>query len=544
MASKKKPVKKTKPAPKKPIAKPKPKAKAKLTPKPVAAKKPLVATAPIIAPKPAKRSSKEPQLLRGFKDILPTDAPYWHHIERAGERAATFYGYNRVSTPILELKDLFVRSVGQDTDIVSKEMFAFTDIGGDEVVLRPEATASMARAYVNHGMLSMPQPVRMWYQGPMFRHERPQAGRYRQFHQFGVEAFGDAQPVVDAEVIAVAVMMLRDIGLPVNVEINSIGCTTCRKTYRDELVKYYRLKRDLLCEDCKIRLQKNPLRLLDCKESQCEFLKRQAPQTVDWLDEPCRDHFFKVLEYLDEANIPYSLNALLVRGLDYYNRTVFEIVAAESLTGEKKEHVAHALQEPLPLETPRDDSHEVAEESGDEQSTDDDGVAVVNEVEEQPTTKLALGGGGRYDSLVEMLGGRPTPAVGFALGMERLVLEMKARNIAPPKGLTPKVFLAQLGEQARRKIFALMMELRATSVTASAALSKEGLKSQLEIANKLGVTYSVIVGQKEVLDGTAIIRDMESGIQETVDYRKIVHELHKKLGITTAAPLDEKDEVR
>ncbi len=537
MATKNKGVKKAKPVVKKMAAKPK--QKVKMAAKPVVAKKMAPLAPQVVAPKPVKRSSKEPQLLRGFKDILQTDAPYWQFIERAAERAAMFYGYNRVTTPILEMKELFVRGVGVDTDIVSKEMFSFVDIGGDEVVLRPEATASMARAYVNHGMLSMPQPVRMWYQGPMFRHERPQAGRYRQFNQFGVEAFGDGQPVVDAEVIAVAVMMLRDIGLPVKVEINSIGCVTCRKTYRDELVKYYRLKRELLCEDCKVRLQKNPLRLLDCKESQCDFLKKQAPQTVDWLDEPCRDHFFKVLEYLDEANIAYSLNALLVRGLDYYNRTVFEIVAGESLPEPK---VVAAVVAPAPLAT----SHHGHGKPVPAVPLGPDGLpipVVVEEVEEQPATKLALGGGGRYDSLVEMLGGRPTPAVGFAVGMERLVLEMKARNIVPPKTSTPKVFLAQLGEQARRKIFALMMEMRGTAITAAASLSKDGLKSQLEIANKLGVTYSVIVGQKEVLDGTAIIRDMESGIQETVDYRKIVHELHKKLGLVPVAPLEEIPEV-
>ncbi len=529
---KKKVVKKAKVLAKKVIAKPKP--KAKVAPKPMVAKKPLVPTVAVVAPKPVKRSSKEPQLLRGFKDILPVDAPYWQFIERAAERAAAFYGYGRMSTPVLEMKDLFVRSVGSDTDIVSKEMFSFTDVGGDEVVLRPEATASMARAYVNHGMLSMPQPVRLWYHGPMFRHERPQAGRYRQFYQFGVEAFGDGQPVIDAEVIAVAVTMFRDLNLPVKVEINSIGCNNCRKTYRDELVKYYRLKKELLCEDCKVRLQKNPLRLLDCKEAQCDFLKKQAPQTVDWLDEPCRDHFFKVLEYLDEANIPYSLNALLVRGLDYYNRTVFEIVVAEGGVEKKKEAV-EAAAAPLPLETPKDAAAPVLDEHGQPVVT-----VPVEEPEEQPATKLALGGGGRYDSLVEMLGGRPTPAVGFAVGMERLVLEMKARGITPPKPAPPKVFLAQLGELSRRKIFALMMELRGMGVTAASALSKDGLKSQLEIANKLGVTYSVIVGQKEVLDGTAIIRDMESGIQETVDYRKIIHELQKKLG---AVPLDENQEV-
>jgi histidyl-tRNA synthetase len=273
--------------------------------------------------------------------------------------------------------------------------------------------------------------------------------------------------------------MLRDFGLKVGVQINSIGCPRCREAYKNKLVSYYRDRRGELCEDCKKRLVKNPLRILDCKEESCAPLKEGAPQIVDYLCDDCKNHFVRVLEYLDDAGVPYNLNPYLVRGLDYYTKTVFEFFSeGNEATGQKAE---------------------------------------------------ALGGGGRYDNLVEILGGRPTPACGVAMGVERLIAKIKESNIEAPPLVVPDIFLAQLGEQARKKSFALIEDLRKAGFFITHGLTKEGLKKQLEIANKLGAKYALILGQKEVLDGTIIIRDMEGGSQEIIDFGKIVAEMKKKL---------------
>jgi histidyl-tRNA synthetase len=420
------------------------------------------------------------QTLRGMKDNLPGEYKYWHFVKSKAENFANNYGYEFIETPILEETALFNRAVGGETDIVSKEMFTFVDRGGENVCLRPEATASIVRAYVQHGMLNLPQPVKFFYFGPMFRHERPQAGRQRAFHQFGFETLGDGNAVIDAEIIFLTYNLLRDLGFKVNVQINSIGCLRCREPYKNKLINYYRDRRSGLCEECKKRLVKNPLRILDCKEEGCQPLKEEAPQIVDYLCDDCKNHFVRVLEYLDDAGVPYNLNPYLVRGLDYYTKTVFEFFAEESqiAAGQKPE---------------------------------------------------ALGGGGRYDNLVEVLGGRPTPACGVAMGVERLITKIKENNFAVPPLTVPDIFLAQLGEQARKKSFALIEDLRRAGLYITHGLTKEGLKKQLEIANNLGAKYALILGQKEVLDGTIIIRDMEGGAQETADFGKIVQEMKKKL---------------
>lgn len=427
-----------------------------------------------------EKKVKEFQTLRGMKDILPGEMKYWYFVKEKAENFALNYGYDFIETPILEETALFARAVGGETDIVSKEMFSFVDRGGENVCLRPEATASIARAYIQHGMVNLPQPVKFFYFGPMFRHDRPQAGRLRSFHQFGFEALGDGHPVIDAEIIFLAFNLLEELGLKVNVQINSIGCQRCRESYKTKLVNYYRERRSELCEDCKKRLVKNPLRLLDCKEDGCQPLKEEAPQIVDYLCEECKNHFVRVLEYLDEVDIPYNLNPYLVRGLDYYTKTVFEFFSEEK---------SGAL-----------------------------------------TTKAdALGGGGRYDNLIEFLGGRPTPACGVALGVERIILKIKEINVPVPPLRSPDIFLAQLGEQARKKVFGLIENFRKEGFYVAHSLSKEGIKKQLEIANKLGAKYTLILGQKEVLDGTIIIRDMEGGAQEIVDFSKIIQEIKKKL---------------
>lgn len=428
--------------------------------------------------KPRKVSSKTPQLLRGFKDILPAEQPYWDFIKRIAQSFATGYGFSRIDLPILEEAQLFVKSVGKQSDIVEKEMFSFTDKSDGTVVLRPEATASIVRAYINHGMLNLPQPVRLYYWGPMFRRERPQAGRFRQFHQFGFEILGDESPVIDAQIIAIVYNFFLDIGMSeTSIQVNSIGTLETRKEYIKELTAYYRSKRRLLPEEAKKRLAKNPLRLLDSKDPAMELVNKDAPQIVDWLDDASQQHFMKVVEYLDELNIPYKLNPHLVRGLDYYTRTVFEVWPTEIKEG----------------------------------------------------SQSSLCGGGRYDGLVEMLGGRPTPAVGVSFGIERVISAMRHLETPLPEQPKPDVFLAQIGDQAKIKALILFEQLRKVNIAVAENLAKDSLKQQLDLANKLGVKYVLIMGQKEVMDGTILLRDMESGVQEVLNFNKTIQDLSRKL---------------
>jgi len=432
---------------------------------------------------PKKTNDKKtPQLLRGMKDILPEDQLYWDFIDQQVVKIAKDYGFERIDTPILEETSLFVRSVGKETDVVEKEMYSFEDKGGDNVSLRPEGTAPVARAYTEHGFLNLPQPVRLYYIGPYFRYDRPQAGRYRQFHQFGFEVFGDGHAVIDALLLMMVYNFYREIGLSVTLQVNSVGCPACRPDYRKALTDYFKTRRNVLCEDCKKRLVKNPLRILDCKEKDCQLVGQDAPQFVDHLCEECNSHFVKVLEQVDEVEVPYVLNSRLVRGLDYYTRTAFEIWP-ETKPGEQEEQLS----------------------------------------------QNALGGGGRYDNLIETLGDRPTPAIGYAGGIERLIRDLKENNISVPKPEAREVFVAQLGETARKKSLRLFEELRQNGIRVAENFSKDGIKTQMERADKLKVKFTVILGQKEIMDGTVLIRDMENGIQETVDYSKIISEVKKRL---------------
>ena len=418
-----------------------------------------------------------PPLLRGMKDILPVDQDYWFWLAHKVAEIAMAYGFQKIDTPVMEETALFVRSIGEETDIVNKEMYSFVDQGGDKITLRPEGTAPIVRAYIEHGMLNLPQPVKLFYWGPFFRHDRPQAGRYRQFWQFGFEVLGESDPIMDAELILLAHSFYQEIGLPVTIQVNSVGCPRCREEYKRVLTNYYRPRRSALCEDCKKRLLKNPLRILDCKVKECAEISQEVPQIIDHLCEDCRRHFMQVLEYLDDLEITYNLNPHLVRGLDYYTNTVFEIWPAEGEEG----------------------------------------------------SPSALGGGGRYNDLVENLGGRPTPALGFAAGVERLVVKLKEKGIAAPLFDKREIFVAQLGDRARKQCLKLFEILRQAGVKVTESLAKNGLKGQLEVANKLGVKFTLIIGQKEIMDGTVLIRDMESGIQEVVDYKKIGPEIKKRL---------------
>ncbi len=427
--------------------------------------------------KKTKKSKKDLATVTGMRDILPQDQKYWEKVREVAKQISKDYGYERIDTPILEYSELFVRGVGAGTDIVEKEMFSFVDQGGDNLVLRPEGTASVVRAYIQHGMLNQTQPVKFFYIGPLFRHEKPQSGRYRQFFQFGFEAIGEENPALDAQLILMGWNSLNDLGIESVIQVNSIGCKECREEYKKALIKYYKTKTKLLCESCKTRITKNPLRLLDCKEEGCRGVRENAPQILDYLDDACKDHFMKVVGYLDELDLPYILNPYLVRGLDYYSRTIFEYWAIDDTEG-----------------------------------------------------KNALGGGGRYDSLVKILGGREdTPACGLSMGVDRIVAKMREKNIEVSEERID-VFVAQLGDAAKKKAMVMYENLRKNSAfTVSQAFHKDSLKKQLEIANKMRVKFTLIIGQKEVGDGTIMLRDMQGGVQEVIDFNKIERELKKRL---------------
>lgn len=471
-------------------------AKAKIAQKPPLKEKKVVTSE-------AKGAKKSYSVLRGMHDILPREDKYWRTFYRTAEHLADFYQFNKIETPVLEEAGLFVRSIGKGTDVVDKEMYIFEDRDGTKVCLRPEATAGVMRAYISNGMWNNQQPVKLWYWGPMFRHDRPQSGRYREFFQAGFETLGIKDPAADAEVILMAYSFYKDIGLPVVIHINSIGTPEERERYVNELVSYYRNKRSYLCEDCRNRIAKNPLRLLDCKEESCQKVKEGAPQILDWLEEDSKNYFMKVLEYLDELNIPYIPTPSLVRGLDYYTHTVFEIYPA--------------FEEEAPKE--------VAPEKEGETAPVTPAVALP--------AQAALGGGGRYDLLAEELGGKPTPACGVALGLERAVNALRQqaeKNNITVRDIKYEIFFAQLGDDAKRLALKLINELRGTGIQLAFNFFKSSLKAQLELANNLKVPYVVILGQKEVQDGTLIIRDMESGVQEIIDQKKLESTLRKKLG--------------
>ncbi len=427
---------------------------------------------------PSKKVSQPIGLVRGMRDILPSEQMYWRMIFDKAAALCDAYGLERIETPVLEDTALFVRGVGKQTDIVEKEMYSFETTGGDNVSMKPEGTAGICRAYIHHGMVSLPQPVKLWYWGPFFRHERPQSGRYRQFFQFGCEILGEEDAVIDAQLVLMSWLLLKELGIEATVKINSIGTAECRANYRNALLAYFRPKRSRMSEDDKKRLLKNPLRLLDSKDPVIQEMTAEAPQIVDWLDEASKNHFMRVLEYLDEVGVPYQLDPFLVRGLDYYTNTVFELFDA---TNEESEHGQNAY-----------------------------------------------GGGGRYDGLMELLGGQHTPAAGFAMGIERIVSKLKSMNLPVDKKRTD-VFVAQLGEQGRKRALAIFEELRLAGISSAESFAKGSIKSQMEAANRLGARWTLIVGQKEVLDGTVIIRDMDAGTQEIVDGRKVVHEIQKKM---------------
>ena len=417
------------------------------------------------------------QAPRGTADHLPKEQRYWRYIESKAMDVAARFGFGRIDTPAFEDSNLFIRSVGEGTDIVEKEMYTFDDRGGESITLRPEGTAPVCRAYLEHGMHNLPQPVRMYYFCPVFRYERPQAGRFRQHHQFGVEVLGDADPSVDAEVIEVAWDLMTNLGLTdINLLVNSVGDPQCRPAYVAKLREYYSGHKDKLCPDCKERLDRNPLRLLDCKVETDHALGNDAPRSADNLCEDCSEHWNKLLKYLDAMQLPYQIDHRMVRGLDYYTRTVFEVQPVD----------------------------------GGGQST--------------------ICGGGRYDGLITELGGRETPGIGFATGLERLTLNLKRSEVPVPDEPKPRYLVANVGDAARIAALELSVRLRRAGVGVILGSGTRGLRGQMRQANALEIPFALILGDDEIEKGEVMVRDMESSAQESRPVAEFIDEVTKSHG--------------
>lgn len=415
---------------------------------------------------------------KGVHDILPDDHDYHTYLKKVVRHRARQAGFRRITTPVIEYTELFQRGIGESSDIVSKEMYTFPDRKERSLTLKPEGTAGVVRAYIQHGMSQLPQPVMLYYYEPHFRYDKPQKGRYRQFWQFGFEVLGEMDPALDAQVIQLANKINTDLGVDgvFTLQINTIGTPAARQEYVKVLQDYYMGKERSLCEDCVSRLKTNTLRLLDCKSEDCRILAELSPNMKDYLDVESKAYHEELKGYLDELGIEYEENPKLVRGLDYYSKTVFEFWDKEK--GEQN----------------------------------------------------AIGGGGRYDGLAEMLGGQPTPGIGYAAGVERIIANMKREKIKVPSKDDLHVFVAQLGNEAKRKCLPLIDELRDAGVKTMGALGKGSINIQLRLANKFKVDYTVLIGITEVREGTAIIRNMEKGVQQTVPYDKVVETLVELIG--------------
>lgn len=425
------------------------------------------------------------QAPRGTQDVLPHEQKYWEYVIETAKSILRGFSFQRIDTPLFEETALFNRAIGDTTDIIGKELFELKARGsGAHYALRPEGTASIVRAYIERGMRSWPKPVKLYYVGPFFRYDRPQAGRWRQFHQFGVEVFGSNMPITDAQIIYVAHVLLQQLGLEeYSVHINSLGEAPERKAYLKLLKDHYRRNRQKLCRDCKVRLQTNPLRVLDCKEEKCQQLAATAPRLLDHLAETSRQYFEHVLEFLDNLQIPYTITPSLVRGLDYYTHTVFEFVP-----------------------TAREDA---------------------------PQNSLIAGG--RYNGLVKQLGGKDTSAVGLAGGVERIIDQLKREGVELTITDAPQVFVVHLGEQAKHHALMLLRQLQEAGIAFAESLDRDGMQPQLKLADRYKVQWALIIGHKEVIDKTVILRSMESGMQEVVAQDDLVTELQRRLNITGAA---------
>lgn len=409
---------------------------------------------------------------RGTQDFLPEQTANWNYVEGKIKELCAVYGLGEIRTPIFEKTNLFLRGIGETTDVVQKEMYTFTtgDRKKESFTLRPENTAAAVRSYLENKIYGQENITKWFYIGPMFRHDKPQAGRYRQFHQFGVEVLGTDSPYADAEVICLVLQLFKSFGLnELNLELNSVGCPNCRPKYREALIEYFEPHREELCGDCQNRLEKNPLRVLDCKVDGDKG--QDAPHITDYLCEECKTHFEKVKELLTAAGVSYNLNSRLVRGLDYYTKTAFEVQYT-----------------PLGAQS-------------------------------------AVAGGGRYDGLVEELDGPSTPAIGFAVGIERLLLALEKQNLLPKAEDEEKVFVLGLGDAASKHAFMVQQELRKDKIKAIMDLSCKSMKSQLKYANKIGAKYVIIIGDDELARQEAIIRFMDKGEQETVPLKDLMERI-------------------
>lgn len=400
--------------------------------------------------------------LTGTQDILPEDQPYWEHVLACVTNVARDYGFARIDVPIFETTEVFARGVGAGTDIVDKEMYSFKDKGGNDITLRPEFTAGVMRAYIENGMQVLPKPVKLYSTGPTFRYERPQAGRYRQLHQFNAEILGEQSSLADLEIMLIAWDIYARLGFTnLAFQLNTTGCPACRPGYIEHLRAHYQTHHHKICDDCKLRIDKNPLRVLDCKREQCQPVIADAPKMINHVCDDCATHFAELRAYLDDLGKPYSLNHRLVRGLDYYTKTVFEVWA--------------------------------------------EGIGAQS----------AICGGGRYDGLIELLGGAPTPGVGFAAGIDRAVLLMKAQNVPVPVLPSPSVFIAYLGDAARLHAVRLLARLHEAGIGAQIAMSGS-LKSQLRQADKRGARFAIIIGEDEMAQGMVTLRNLALGTQDAV----------------------------
>ncbi|HEX9771851.1 MAG TPA: histidine--tRNA ligase [Steroidobacteraceae bacterium] len=407
---------------------------------------------------------------RGVSDILPADQPYWRWLRDTAVRVAESYGYGEIQTPVFERAGVFIRQEARGTDVVDKEIYVFEDRGGDELALRPEGTAAVCRSFLEHGMGSLPQPVRLYYLSDFFRYDRPQAGRYRMFHQFGVEAIGDSEPAIDAEVLDLLRTFYDALGLTgYRLMLNSIGDPVCRPAYIEKLRAYYADKLGRLCGDCQRRFELNPLRMLDCKNEPCQPFKAGAPRISDNLCNPCAEHFAKVKGLLDDLGIVYQPDPLLVRGLDYYARTTFEF-------------------EPV---------------GSDSQQS-------------------AIGAGGRYDGLMEQLGGKPTPGIGFGAGIERIILNLKAQGLESPVAAPPDAYLAIVDAAAESRAMVLARELRLGGARVITGAAGRSMKSQMRQANALGARFALVLGERELADGSVSVRDLAAQSQEIVPAAEVL----------------------
>ncbi|HZK34416.1 MAG TPA: histidine--tRNA ligase [Bacillota bacterium] len=414
---------------------------------------------------------------KGTKDILPSESHRWHYIEDKIHKIAKSYGYREIRTPVFEHTDLFVRSVGDTTDIVQKEMFTFEDKGKRSITLKPEGTAGVVRAYIEHSLYADAQPTKMYYITPCYRHERPQAGRQREFHQFGVEAFGGREASLDAEIISLAVSLLDKLGIKgLRVNINSIGCADCRGPYHEKIKDYLGSNLDALCKSCSERYEKNPLRILDCKAETCKKIVTDIPLMLDNLCGECKIHFEDTKTYLDAAGVEYQINPLIVRGLDYYTNTVFEIIS-DSLGA---------------------------------QST--------------------VCGGGRYDGLVEECGGPKTPGVGFGLGLERLLMILEAQDALNIIGDIGDIYFATIGDRARLKAFELINTIREKGFSADMDHVGRSIRAQFKYAGRLGVRFVCTIGDNELETGELRVKDMAEGTEGSVRIEALGDYLAKQLG--------------